>query len=127
MTSGPDAAPSPRAQRLARAGLVAFVLPLVLAAMLCARLRPAPQACLAPLLGPWAGLLHGHSDCTLARTAPGLALWTSAALLAGLVAAASVRARPFLDRRRLAWLGFTWATLLAWYASAILSIVNSLS
>jgi hypothetical protein len=34
-----------------------------------------------PLLGPWAGLLYGHSDCTLANVAPRWS-WIGAGALA---------------------------------------------
>lgn len=89
----------------------------------CCLLQRTPLSLLAPVLGPWAGVLYGHHDCTLGNLQP-LASWT---LLGALpLAAASLyfgrdtRARPF------ALLALVLVIAL-WSAFALLSVLNTTS
>jgi len=103
--------------------IAAFAFPFGIAVVLCFLFRPGPGALLAPALGPWAGVVFGHWDCTMAHQLPVL----SYALLAlGAAALAS-----FLRIPRQPWrsLLFTvvvlWAA--AWEAASVLSVLNTTS
>ena len=58
--------PAPRRKR---AIALAVGVPMALALPLCAAPRFEPGSALARLFGPWAGLLYGHSDCTMGSVA----------------------------------------------------------
>ena len=61
----------PRRLRLpAYAWPVAFGTPLVITLVLCLLMQPHPATLAAPLLGPWAGYLIGHGECTVATILP---------------------------------------------------------
>lgn len=87
---------------------------------LCFALEPTPRSALAPVLGPWAGLLFGHAECTLASVSPLLSGMVTGLLLLSGLGLVLGRARP---ARPLALLAFVLA-LGAWCALAALSIVN---
>ena len=89
----------------------------------CCVLKHTPLSLLAPVLGPWAGLLYGHEDCTLGNLQP-LASWTLLGSLplaaAGLYLGRDTRARPF------ALLAFVLVIAL-WCVFALLSVLNTTS
>ena len=105
-----------------RAVAIAAAAPLVFVAAWCTLLRAELVSPLAPLLGPWAGYLYGHADCTMAHAAPELTA-TAVAMLVGAVAA--VVALP--ERAR--WLRpiAAGAASLVWSAAALMSVVNTTS
>ena len=102
---------------------LAFALPLLLALPWCALMRPQAGSALAPLFGPWAGHLYGHSDCTMASAFPGPSL-----VLLGLALPLGLAAWRARRRGRLTVLVVlivSWS--IAWSLSALLSVVNSTS
>jgi hypothetical protein len=115
--AGPERARSRRTRMLGR---VLLALPAVVVLVWCVLLRPEPASLLAPLLGPWAGVLYGHWECTLASAHP----WRIAAGSAGVIAAVALGwRRPGLVR------GLAGVLLvcsgLAWLAAALLSVANT--
>ena len=58
---------------------LAHGFPVIAVAVLASLIRPDLVSPLAPLLGPWAGSLYGHSDCTMGSVLP-----VSSGLLVGL-------------------------------------------
>ena len=122
----PAGVPTPFGARLVPRGVLVGVGVVFGAfAVLFLFMRPEPQSVLAPLLGPMAGLLYGHSDCTMANQMPGVSIGVGVFGLAlvGLVLA-PLRAGRGL-RVLMAVLATTWAFL--WAALATLSVVNTLS
>jgi hypothetical protein len=98
-----------------------IVLPcaLGLAPMLSMRLEVRTIA--APVLGPWAGHLYGHSECTMANALP-WASWTAVGLgVVTLVLMLLARSRPW--RVVAAVVGSIWS--LFWNGLAFLSVVNA--
>ncbi len=100
-----------------------FAIPLGLTVMLSMLMRPEAGSLLAPAFGPWAGLLYGHSDCTMASVFPVVAF----ALVA--LGAVSILAVRRLNRGRARsvalWVTGLWAV--AWEIMALLSVVNTTS
>lgn len=101
-------------------------VPLALTAVgwtLCFLVQPRIGSLAAPLLGPWAGLAIGHSECTMASALPG---WSIAAVALGVL---TLAAWKFLRHKArgalLAILTSFWALL--WVGLALLSVVNTLS
>ncbi len=76
----------------------------------------------APVLGPWAGFLYGHSDCTLANAAPA---WAAVAVALALCALGAI----FLAPTRFRWtrIALTANAAAVWCAAAWLSVVNTTS
>ena len=97
-------------------------IPLGLTTLLALLMQPGVAAMLAWPFGPWAGLLFGHSDCTLGNQAP--APYAVLALV-GAVALAG----PMLARDQ-PWRGLTHALVsvwaVAWGGAALLSVANTL-
>lgn len=102
---------------------LAFILPFGLAAALCLLARPASASLVAPALGPWAGALYRHQDCTLGSVLPALSLGLAAAGAILLVTLRALRTGPW--HTFVLVLAAFWA--LAWETAALLSVVNSTS
>jgi hypothetical protein len=105
--------------------LCASIPPVVVGALLLLA-RPEPLTPLAPLLGPFAGELYGHRDCTLAHLAPE---WSMAAAIA-LVLAALGSWRLHANRRALlrrASHALLACACMHWCLLAALSVGNTLS
>lgn len=114
-------APPTRKARVARR--IGFGLPLALALLLCVLMQPVPGSVLAPALGPWAGLIYGHRDCTMASVFPAVAI---ALLVLGVGCLFAVRGRlPGVGRAAALWVTGLWAV--AWEFTALLSVVNTTS
>ncbi|MBL8803134.1 MAG: hypothetical protein JNN27_14110 [Planctomycetes bacterium] len=101
----------------------AFVLaPLLAVSALSTLMAPSWTTPFTPLLGPWAGHLLGHADCTMATVASE-ASWIASA-------AAAVALGLFLAAPR-AWSRWIWLVGVlgsaVWAALALLSVVNTLS
>jgi hypothetical protein len=105
---------------------LALALPVVASAVWCSLMRTEVVSPLAPFCGPWAGLLYGHSDCTLGNGAP-LWSWLGAAALAlaGLLAWRT-NGSPSKLRRIGAAVGVV-AAASHWCWLALLSVANTTS
>ena len=113
--------PGPKRRRLA--GLLAVGVPLVAAGVLALLMRPEVNSLLAPLFGPWAGWLYGHSDCTLGNQAPGAA---GGMVLLGIGALVGlVRVQTGVWHLLTVVVACTWTV--GWELSALASIANTLS
>jgi hypothetical protein len=99
----------------------AVALPALLLAGWALLVHPEPASLLVPFFGPWAGVLYGHWECTLAAGHP----WGLAAVALALVGAAALAWRRGGILRGLAG-GLLGALLLAWFAAALLSGANTL-
>lgn len=99
------------------------LLPLAGTIVLSFLMRGEAGALLTPVFGPWAGLLFGHSDCTLGNVAPlpSLALAAFGALS---LAGAWLR-RGRRGQAALLVCVLTWAA--GWDLAALLSVANTLS
>jgi hypothetical protein len=100
----------------------AFALgaPLLIGAVWCALMRPQASSLLAPVLGPWAGTLFGHAECTLASVAPA---WSWISVAGGLLTlAAALWSRGRFHPLTLS-MGALWS--LSWSATAVLSVANT--
>lgn len=98
---------------------IAWFAPLALSLAWCVLLRPEFRSLFAPLLGPWAGRLYGHDDCTMAAKLPG---WSLATVIGGVaLLAVYTRLRPSLARPVLV----VW--IFAWSALATMSVINTTS
>jgi hypothetical protein len=87
-------------------------------------MQPEPGAVAAPLLGPWAGIAFGHSDCTLGNQIPGASLGLAA--LGVLLAVCLGRSKGHHGARVVVLsLGLVWVA--AWEFSALLSVLNTTS
>ena len=106
---------------MSRRLLIALLAPLALALVLCLVVQPEPGALVAPLLGPWAGLAWGHSECTMAKALPGPSYATVVAL--SVVLWLYLRAHASRGRAVLAALLFI--AVLSWSALAVLSALNA--
>jgi len=114
-------APPTRKARVARR--IGFGLPLALVLLLCVLMQPEPGSVLAPAFGPWAGLLYGHSECTMASVFPAVAI---ALLALGVACLLGIRGRlPGVGRALALWATGLWAV--AWELNALLSVVNTTS
>jgi hypothetical protein len=103
---------------------IASVLPFALGACSTLLLRPVVASFLAPLAGPWAGLLYGHSDCTMANTLP-VPSFTAVGL--GITIGCGLVFAGAESRWRHAWRAGLVAWGLLWNVLAALSVVNTLS
>jgi hypothetical protein len=103
--------------------IAAFVVPIGLAALAGALLAREPVAIVAPLLGPWAGHLLGHGECTFAAVA------TRATVALCILGAAGFlgwrRATDDAVRETFAALLVLWSC--AWLATGVLSVLNTTS
>jgi hypothetical protein len=113
------AAPAISTPRWQRALVLA---PLLAVSALSTLMAPSWTTPFTPLLGPWAGHLLGHADCTLATVAAE-ASWAGSAL-----AAAALGLFLAAPRR---WSRWIWVIGVlgsaVWAALALLSVVNTLS
>jgi hypothetical protein len=101
---------------------IAPLVPLALGLVLSFALRREPSALVAPLLGPWAGLVFGHHECTMAVALPA---WSAAACASGVaVLAAAVLLRRGGARGLIPFVATLWALL--WVGLALLSVLNTL-
>lgn len=98
-------------------------IPAAFAAAWCLLLRPEAKSVVAPLLGPWAGHLYGHQECTLAAGAP------TATVLAVALGVVAFAALAFLRRSAAGLVALLPAALwsLGWSAMALLSVANTCS
>ena len=105
-----------------RTRALALLVPTALGLALSLLMRPELATLAAPLLGPWAGRLYGHRECTMAATLPACS-WGGVGL--GLVAIVAT-----LAARKRAWRFASVALLavwsLVWNGLALLSLVNTL-
>lgn len=119
MSAPSVAAPQASATRWQRAVVLA---PLVAASALGTLMAPSWTTPFTPLLGPWAGHVLGHSDCTLATVAAE-ASWAASA-------AAAVALGLFVAGPR-RWSRWVWALgalgSTVWASLALLSVLNTLS
>lgn len=84
-------------------------------------LRPDVPTLITPLLGPWAGYLYGHEECTMASAMPQWS-WAAAALgVVGIATAKLVRTR--FGRWIAVALLSAWS--LVWSGLALLSVLNT--
>lgn len=112
--------------RALRAPLLCVGAPFFFCALVACAARPEPLSVLAPLFGPFAGSLLGHSDCTLATVAPMWSAVGALVLIAALLASARLHASPYATRRRMSHAALALAAL-HWSLLAVLSIANTLS
>ena len=103
--------------------LLIAALVVTLAAVVCMMMRTEALSVAAPLLGPWAGILYGHYDCTMANVLP-MVSW-SAAGLGALAAWMLYFAKRPTARVIATLLAFSWAPF--WSGLAVLSVLNSTS
>jgi hypothetical protein len=112
--------PAHRAARPRRAVVLALAVPLAIGAAWSLLLETTPLSLLAPLAGPWAGLLYGHEECTMASAMP-LVAWLS---VAGLALAAALALHP--STRARAVTSVPVALLAAWWVwMALMSVLNT--
>lgn len=122
MSAATVAAPPTSASRWRRALVLA---PLLLASALGTLMHPSWATPFTPLIGPWAGHLLGHADCTLATVA------AEASWAASIGAAAALGVFLAAPRRWSRWSRWIWAVGVlgstAWAALALLSVLNTAS
>jgi len=102
--------------------VLAVALPLAAAAVMCTLMHTQWRSPFAPLLGPWAGQLYGHWDCTIAKCAPA---WAAASTL---LAASAILAVWFAPPTwRVTRIALVALAALIWSHAAVASVVNTLS
>jgi hypothetical protein len=109
-----------------RMPLLCAALPLALASALAVLLRPELRSLITPLLGPFAGELYGHGDCTLANLASSWSAIGGAALALAILASSRLHASPRAAPRRASHALLALATS-HWALLALLSLANTLS
>ncbi len=109
-----------------RVPLLCVALPLALASALAVLLRPELRSLTTPLLGPFAGELYGHGDCTLANLVPSWSAVGCAALALAILASSRLHASPRAGLRRASHALLALATS-HWALLALLSLANTLS
>jgi hypothetical protein len=109
------------ATKIPRGWRIAWLVPFALGVLPCFALQREPASLIAPLFGPWAGLLYGHRECTMASQIPIPTLATSIAGVA--LVAGYLWLRPGAARTALATALIAWA--LAWTILATLSVLNT--
>ena len=82
-----------------------------------------PAGLLGPVVGPWAGLLVGHHDCTMGTLYPAQSIGLGLAALP--IFGLAVWGRRNGVQWGMAGVGLVWA--LAWCAAAMLSFINAAS
>jgi hypothetical protein len=119
-SSSPSAVAPPT--RFSRGIRLALLLPAAVGGFGSTLLQPDWFSPFAPVLGPWAGFLYGHSDCTLANAAPA---WAAVAVALGLCALGAI----FVAPTRFHWMriAITANAAAVWSAAAWLSVVNTTS
>ncbi len=103
--------------------IAAFLVPIGLAALVGAGLVREPTALVAPLLGPWAGHLLGHGECTFAafaRHASYSLLVSGLAFVLGWRSATDDAVSEAFAALLVLW---TWL----WLATGVLSVINTTS
>ena len=103
--------------------IAALVVALSVLATIAVAFGGAPSivALAVPLFGPWAGMLYGHWDCTMAHQLPGWTLALCLALIAWV--AALVRVRNRAGRIAAGSAAVLW--VIAWELLALISVVNA--
>src|SRR5688572_17069153 len=76
---------------------LALALPLLIVLVWGLVMRTEIATLAVPLLGPWAGIAYGHSDCTMAHALPG---WSLAVAALGVCLGVML---PLLRRRLPRW------------------------
>jgi hypothetical protein len=84
-------------------------------------MRPELPTLITPVLGPWAGIVFGHQECTMANAAPEHSMVVIA--FAFVVAAAWVFLRGTVARILVPALAAIWAV--GWSALALFSVINT--
>ena len=112
--------------RGAKASLWCAAVPLALSCALAMLLRPEPGSLVAPLLGPFAGRLYGHGDCTLATVASGWSALGGVALALAISSSWRWHSSPRTSLRRASHASLALATS-HWALLALLSLANTLS
>ncbi len=100
---------------------IALLVPPALALACSLYAQPERISFAAPLLGPWAGYLYGHRDCTMAVQYPSLSV--AVPVLGILALAVSTRIRPGPARVAVSVLLVTLS--FAWSALAAMSVANT--
>lgn len=113
----------PRLQLKRSTWTALFLAPVGLAVVCSVLLVHEPAALLAPLLGPWAGSLLGHGECTFASFARAGTL--ALCILGPATFLGWLRVPAGLLRELLAVLLLAWTT--AWLAAGVLSVLNTTS
>jgi hypothetical protein len=104
-----------------RVAILGACLPMVVGLVACCLLRPEVRTLAAPLLGPWAGHLYGHRECTMASQMPG---WSLASAVVGALALGILLLGRTPPWRTLAVLLLAvWS--FAWSWLALLSVLNT--
>lgn len=112
--------------RVPRATLLCIAIPYGLAAILCLLMHPEVGSLLAPLLGPWAGNVYGHHDCTMANLSPVPSGVATGLLAVALATTRALRSTTSL-RARVASHAFLALATTLWVLFALFSTVNTLS
>lgn len=113
-------------KRELRVPLLCVGAPFFFCTLMACAARPEPLSAVAPVFGPFAGWLFGHSDCTMATVAPVWSGLGAFALIAALLASARFHASQHRTRRRLSHAALALAAI-HWALLAALSIANTLS
>jgi hypothetical protein len=114
---------NPETRSSSKRWVLAVAVLLLLSAGLSFAMQPEPGSAVAPLLGPWAGIALGHSDCTLGNQIPGASLGLAA--VGVLLAVGLGRSKRHGARVVVLSLGLVWVA--AWELSALLSVLNTTS
>ena len=109
-----------------RMPLLCAALPLALASALAVLPRPELRSLITPLLGPFAGELYGHGECTLAVVASGWSALGGVALALAIFASWRWHASPRTSLRSASHALLALATG-HWALLALLSVANTLS
>jgi hypothetical protein len=99
-----------------------FGLPAALLVAFSLVVHAVPGSLLVPVFGPWAGMLYGHSNCTMGNQMP-------VASIALCVVGALALSATLLTWRRAAFPFVAGATMLwavAWQLMALASVLNTL-
>lgn len=108
-------------RRLRLVAILAFGVPFAVALGWCVLLRPEVGSVIAPVFGPWAGHVYGHSDCTIASNAPGFSVALVALGAGSLVGVWLMRGRR--GRSAVVAVAALWAVV--WEIAALLSVLNT--
>ncbi|MCK6445287.1 MAG: hypothetical protein L6Q99_02750 [Planctomycetes bacterium] len=100
--------------------------PLAACAVLALLARPEFVSVFVPVLGPWAGWLYGHHECTMGTVFVGGSLTLLCGLIAATVGWWRVRTLR-VGSARTVFLSSVAIWIVAWSTLACLSVANSLS
>jgi len=113
-------------KRELRAALYCAALVPLLFAVFLSFARAEAITPLAPLLGPFAGRLFGHGECTYASVDPQWSTFAAVALACSLLASWKLHAHPRALLRRTSHVCLALA-ITQWCSLAALSVINTLS